>query len=112
MKSKRDLKKQIRYICGDLVGECMLISEICPAEKDEAISKLIVKLAVLQESTLKKVNFSFDKSPRDFENLHEYHKARKAYNREAYTALHNQFNEQLKEIVHEMNDIAGLAKEA
>lgn len=110
MKSKRKLKKQIRYICGDLVGECLLIGEICPEDKQDAIAQLIVDLAVLQEKTLSHCSFNFDKSVRDFASEHEYKKAKSEYIRKAYVALHEQFNTRLNELVHDMNRIAGLAK--
>lgn len=110
MQSKRTLKKQIRYICGDLVGECLIISEICPADKVEEVSRLIVDLAVLQESTIAKTNFSFDKSPRDFASEHEYRLAKSKYVRAAFSTLHKQFNASLSDAVHRMNQIAGLAK--
>lgn len=111
MQSKRDLKKQIRYICGDLVGECLLIAELCPEDKLQDVNQLIVDLAVLQETTVGHANFSFDKSPKDFPSAHEYRKAKSAYCRQAYTTLHKQFNATLSEYVHRMNQIAGLAKE-
>lgn len=110
MQSKRDLKKQIRYICGDLVGECLLIGEVCPEEKLEDLNRLIIDLAVLQETTVSHTNFSYDKSPKDFPTLHDYKKARSAYYREAFTTLHKQFNTALSDCVHRMNEIAGLAK--
>lgn len=110
MQSKRDLKKQIRYICGDLVGECLLIGEICPEEKLGELNQLIVDIAVLQETTIANTNFSFDKSAKDFASAHEYKAARSAYFREAFTTLHKQFNVALSDAVHRMNDIAGLAK--
>ncbi len=111
MKSKRDLKKQIKYVCGDLVGECLLIGEIVPADKQDEAGQLVIDIAVLQESTLDKVSFSFDKSQRDFANRHEYLKARSAYYRAAFGKLHEEFNSALSEIVHRMNQLAGLAKE-
>lgn len=110
MQSKRDLKKQIRYICGDLVGECLLIGEVCPEEKLEDLNKLIVEIAVLQETTISHTNFSFDKSAKDFPSAHEYQKAKSAYYRQAYATLHKQFNATLSDCVHRMNQIAGLAK--
>ena len=110
MKSKRKLKKQIRYICGDLVGECLLIGEICPDEKQDDLAQLIVNLAVLQEKTLSHCTFNFDKSVRDFGSEREYKKAKSEYVRKAYAALHEQFNARLSELVHDMNQIAGLAK--
>lgn len=112
MQSKRDLKKQIRYICGDLVGECLLIGEVCEEEKLDDLNQLIVDLAVLQEGTIAKTNFCFDKSRKEFASAHEYRKARTKYVHEAYRTLHKQFNESLKDAVHRMNEIAGLAKDA
>lgn len=111
MQSKRDLKKQIRYICGDLVGECLLIGEICPEEKLGELNQLIVDLAVIQESTISKTNFSYDKSSKDFPSAYAYKQARSAYYRDAYRTLHKQFNIALSDAVHRMNAIAGLAKE-
>lgn len=111
MQSKRDLKKQIRYICGDLVGECLLIGEICPEDKQNELGQLIVDLAVLQENTLSHCNFSYDKTSRDFATPAEYRRAKSAYYRSAYAALHQKFNARLSELVHKMNQIAGLAKD-
>ena len=110
MNSKRDLKKQIRLICGDLVGECLLMGEVCPEEKQGEVGQLVIDLAVLQESTIEKISFNFDKSVRDFATRHDYLKARSAYNRSAYATLREQFNTRLNEIVHRMNEVAGLAK--
>lgn len=110
MQSKRTLKKQIRYICGDLVGECLLIGEICPAEKLNDLNQLIVDLAVLQESTIAKTNFCFDKCARDFGSEAEYRRAKSKYVRAAFATLHKQFNASLSDAVHRMNQIAGLAK--
>lgn len=110
MASKRDLKKQIRYICGDLVGECLLIGEVCPEDKLEQVNKLIVEIAVLQETTLAHVNFSYDKTAKDFDSVHDYKKAKSAYYRNAFETLRKQFNANLSDCVHRMNEIAGLAK--
>lgn len=112
MQSKRDFKKQIRYICGDLVGECLLLGEVCPDEKLDEVSQLIVELAVLQESTISKASIAFDKAVKEFPSRKEYNKARNAYFRTAFTALNKQFNEALQDCVHRMNVVAGLAKDA
>lgn len=112
MQSKRTLKKQVRYICGDLVGECLLLGEVCPEEKLDEVNQLIVDLAVLQEGTIAKASIAFDKAVKEFPNRKEYNKARNAYYRAAFTALHKQFNETLNECVHRMNVVAGLSKDA
>lgn len=111
MQSKRDLKKQIRYICGDLVGECLIIAEICPEEKLGEVNQLIVDLAVLQETTISHCNFSYDKTPKDFASVAEYKKAKSKYFHDAFRTLHKQFNLALNDAVHRMNAIAGLAKQ-
>ena len=111
MQSKRDLKKQIRHICGDLAGECLLISEICPEEKLDEVNQLIIDLAVLQERTIARVSFSFDRSANEFDSKQAYEKARGKYYRAAFGKLHEQFNKELADCVNRMNDIAGLAKE-
>lgn len=112
MKSKRDLKKQIRYICGDMVGECMLIGEISAPEKQDEVAQLIVDIAVLQESTISKISFSFDKGHGDFADAKAYRHARGKYYRAAFSKLHDDFNTSLRELVHRMNELAGLAKQA
>lgn len=111
MQSKRDLKKQIRYICGDLVGECLLIGEICPEDRQQDLDQLIIDLAVLQEKTIARISFSFDKSANEFDSKQAYEQARGKYYRAAFNKLHEQFNRDLADCVHRMNDIAGLAKE-
>lgn len=110
MKSKRKLKKQIGYMCGALVNECLIVSEICTEEKQDELARLVVDLAVLLEETRSHCSFNFDKSVRDFGSKYEYNKARREYFRKAYVALHNQFNARLNELVHVLNRIAGLAK--
>ena len=112
MQSKRDLKKQIRYICSELVGECLLLGEVCPEEKLDEINQLIVDIAILQEGTIAKASIAFDKSAKEFPNRQEYKKARNAYYRKAFTALHKQFNDTLSDCVHRLNQVAGLAKDA
>lgn len=110
MQSKRDLKKQIRYLCGDLVGECLLLGEICPEEKLGEVNQLIVDIAVLQETTISHANFSYDKSRKEFASLAEYKKAKSKYYHEAYTTLHKQFNTAIADAIHRLNTLAGLAK--
>lgn len=110
MISKRNLKKQIKYICGNLVGECMMLDVILPEEKHDELAQLVVDTALLQEKTLAQCTFSFDKSARDFASVHAYNQAKSKYVREAFNTLHKQFNSRLAELVHELNRIAGRSK--
>ena len=110
MKSKRDLKKQVRYACCDIVSELLLLGEVVPEEKQDQVAQLVVETAVLQEQTIKHISFGFDKTKREFANEADFRKARGAYNRQAFGALRKEFNEQLGKIVSSLNEIAGLGK--
>lgn len=103
MSNKRSLKKNIRYICGDVAAECITSSYLIPGVNKEILNSAVIKTAGLQTSSLSGANVAFDKTPSSFDNIAEYRKARKAYYSAAYKALIEKFNKQLQEIVKEMN---------
>ena len=103
MANKRSLKKQIHYICGDVAGEALMAKLIVPGVDKEAMNEVIIKVADLQTTGLARVNISFDKSPKDFDNISAYRKARAAYYKQAYKKLSEAFNNQLLAIVKDMN---------
>lgn len=105
MANKRNLKKQVRYICGDLAGECIFARKAFPSVDPEAANNIVIEIAGLQESTIEKASFSFDKCVRDFENRQAYNKARNAYYSAAYKTLTDEFNASVKEIVKKMNSL-------
>ena len=103
MASKRQLKKQIQIICGDVAGECLVARDLIPGFDYDKMTALIIEAATLQEATLRRVDFSFDHSRKDFPNKKEYNKAAKAYHKVAYKALSDEFNAKVAEIVKKMN---------
>lgn len=103
MANKRNLKKQIRYICGDIAGECLLAKTLIPGVNKEAMTDVIVKAAELQNTALCRTNISFDKSPKDFASKAEYRAARVHYFNQAFKKLSENFNNQVLSIVKEMN---------
>lgn len=104
MANKRRLKKEIAYICGDAASQCILAGELFEKADRDALSQSIIKLAMLQGKTMRLVNISFDKAPRDFETIADYHRGRHEYFRTAYTKLREKFNTELRGILHEMNE--------
>lgn len=112
MANKRILKKQIQYVCGDIAAECLFASEYIPGIDAQKMEQVVCKVALLQQKTITKSNFSFDKAPRDFENKAEYNKARRAYYAEAYNSLKQSFNNEILEIVKEMNSLLPQAQRA
>lgn len=101
--NKRDLKKEIRYICGDLAGECIMMRELMPDVDAETANNLVIEIAGLQVSTLRKVSFSFDKAACDFENAQAYRKAKHAYYASAYKKLAEEFNAGVAAVLKKMN---------
>lgn len=103
MANKRSLKKQIRYICGDIAGESLLAKTLIPGVDKDAMAAVIIKAAELQTTALCRTNISFDKAPKDFENQADYRAARGKYYRQAFKKLSESFNNQVMEVVKDMN---------
>lgn len=101
--SKRDLKKQIYYTCGDVAAECLLARYCVEGIDPDAMNKVIFQIADLQSKTIEHCSVSFDHVPSDFDNMHSYRKALKAFRRKAYTKLLDEFHNELQGIVKEMN---------
>lgn len=102
MANKRDLKKQIRYACGDAAAEILIALEVENLNRD-AVAAIVGKIAELQVNSLKNATFAFDKSPRDFDNRNAYNKARREYTHTAYARLRQQFMAGLQDVVKDMN---------
>ncbi len=103
MANKRILKKQIKYICGDIAGECIMACKFIHGIDIAKMEDIVFKIAALQETSLVRVTFGYDKVIADFESAHEYKVARSKYFAEAYRTLINDFNNSIAEIVKEMN---------
>lgn len=103
MANKRQLKKRVRYTCGDLAAELLMASHVLKGFDRQEVAKIIDEIARLQEGTLSHASFSFDKNHASFENAAEYNKARSAYYRAAYKKLSDEFNAKVAEIVKMMN---------
>lgn len=103
MASKRILKKQVKYICGDVALECAFALQTIPNIDKQIISDTITDVARLQTETLSKISFAFDKAALDYENKSSYNKEKSDYYRQAFTRLRVEFNEHLLKIVEKMN---------
>ncbi|MBD5380172.1 MAG: hypothetical protein HDR74_09915 [Bacteroides sp.] len=101
--NRRTLKKNIRYICGDVVSQCLFATHCLPGAKQDEFNDVILKTARLQTTSLRRTSVTFDKAPKDFETKAKYNKARREYYSKAFKSLETDFNKQLQEIVGEMN---------
>lgn len=103
--NKRQLKKQIHGLCGGLACDCVIATIDTSCEAKDKTADLIVRAAHAQSSALSKVSVSFDKAPRDFDNLHEYRKQRSKYFKKALGTLSNELNNEVISIVNEINEM-------
>ena len=104
MANKRILKKQIKYICGDIAGECIMSRYLIPGIDAEKMESIVLEVATLQAATLKRVTFDFDKCKKDFATDKDYNTARNKYFATAYKTLSEDFNASIKAIVKSMNE--------
>lgn len=105
MANKRDLKKRIKLICGELASDTLLASTFfCDKVDTNKLNLLINEIAALQEDTLAFATFSFDRTPRDFDSLADYHKERRKYFAVAYKKLDKDFIDRAVEIVNQLNE--------
>ncbi|MDO5395612.1 MAG: hypothetical protein Q4F07_06580 [Bacteroidales bacterium] len=103
MANKRQLKKNVRYTCGDLAAEILIASHVYKGFDRKEVVRIVSEIASLQEGTLKHISFSFDKSRASFESASAYNAAKAAYYRTAYKKLMAEFNEKVAAIVKDMN---------
>ena len=103
MASKRLLKKQVKYACGDLAAECILAIHFVDGINVEKMQDVVFQIASLQTLVLEKVSFSYDKVKSDFETAHEYSVAKTKYFKHAYSTLRADFDKRVQEIVKSMN---------
>lgn len=113
MANLRDIKKEIKYVCGDLAAECMVAASFIKGADVKKLDELVFKIADLQNTALQNVKFSFDKDPYSYESGRAYHNARASYFKAAFKSFREKFYGHVNEIVHEMNgSLPKPAKEA
>ncbi len=93
MANKRQLKKRISYVCGEIASEILLAYYIVKDIDRAAVDKIVCDVAELQADTIARVSFSFDKVAKDFTDRKAYNAARAKYNAQAYGKLRAEFAE-------------------
>ena len=103
MSTKRQLKKFVRNTCGALAAEIILARAAFPSINRKDVHDIVAEIAGLQCTTLAKAGISYDKTPRDFESMHEYRKDRRKYFATAFSHLAEDFDKDVEAIVKKMN---------
>ncbi len=75
MANKRMLKKEINYIAGELLAECLFNKYYVPGIDNDKIDELMGKIIGIQDDFLRRVNANGDKAPK---KVKEYYKKLRA----------------------------------
>ncbi len=103
MANKRQLKKSIAAVCGELASEILLAYYMTDSVDRATVDSIVCDIAELQSEALSNATFAYDKVSKDFANRAEYNKARHQYNVKAYAKLREDFNTKALAIVKAMN---------
>lgn len=104
MANKRQLKKYIRYVSGDIASEILVASAFDSRIDRAKVEEIIRAIAKAQTQALDHCSFSFDRAVKDFETPAAYRKARHAYNKMAFDKVGTEFRQAVEAIVKEMNE--------
>ncbi len=88
MANKRDLKKAINYVTGELLSECLCNKYLIPGTDVEKVDALMGKIIGIQDDFLCRIGANADKDS----------KAVKAY----YRKLRTDFDQAIDEVMDEM----------
>ena len=80
-------------------------------DQDEKWGELVVDIALIQQSALRKVSAAFDKAPKSFANPRDYRKERCAFARSVVKGIDNYMRGELGEVAQKMNQLTGKAKD-
>ncbi|MDE6323203.1 MAG: hypothetical protein K2L46_05055 [Paramuribaculum sp.] len=105
MASKRDIKKRIHFVCGELAMNCIFAIDFIDSIDREKMDDIIMEIASLQRNSIKRLSFSFDRNASDFASGAEYRKSLNEYKKLAIKSLSNEFNQKIAEIVKKMNSL-------
>lgn len=64
MANKRTLKKEINYIAGELLAECLFNKYYVPGVDTDKLDELVGKIANIQDDFLCRVSANGDKDPK------------------------------------------------
>lgn len=111
MATKRDLKKYMKNMSDNLVGETIFILNYYDNIDEEKANSVIEKILILATEKIDDVSVAFDKTCKiSFGgDRRAYKKEHAAYYRQCYKKLADDFNDGIGEILKDMNHL--LSKE-
>lgn len=105
MTNRREFKKHVKYVCGDIAAECIIAKYYIKGIDVNKMDEIVIRLATLQETMLSRSNVNFDKTPKTFASFADYKKNRKKFMSKAFESLNVIFDKEILDIVKEMNKL-------
>lgn len=103
MGNLRRLKKNIKCLCGDIASECIISGMFINGADEKKLEDVVYKAAKLQTQSIRKASVSFPKTPKDFQNRHEYRKEKRKYFKTSVSALDSLFFKEADGLIAELN---------
>ena len=101
--NKRDFKKYVESVgdsaCASMVDVYESVENVDKAKVADAVEKVIGAVAAAKSNA----DITFDKGVKAFNSLQEYSKAKKAFFRQLFNKIYEDFYKQLDEAVKEFN---------
>ena len=102
--NKRQLKKRISAIATEVVESVLPAAVYSGAITDEKAEEYILKISQLNAEAHSRMAIAFDKSPKEFESMAQYHKSRAQYYRNAYKKLSERFEAGINAILKDIHE--------
>lgn len=88
MASRRNLKKEISYVIGDLFTECLIYKELVPGTDKAAADDLMVELLKIDNEFTQRINHTEPGNAKAF-----------------YRTFYKDFNESITNVVDKLNKL-------
>lgn len=88
MASRRDLKRDISYVIGDIFTECLIYKELVPGTDKDAAEKLIVDLLRIDNEFITRISHTEPGKAKDY-----------------YRALIKDFQKEISEVIDKLTKL-------
>lgn len=88
MASRRDLKRDISYVIGDIFTECLIYKELVPGTNKDAAEKLIVDLLRIDNEFITRISHTEPGKAKDY-----------------YRALIKDFQKEISEVIDKLTKL-------
>ena len=101
--NKRDFKKYVESVGDSALASMVDVSETVESVDKAKVANAVEKVISAVAAAKTNADITFDKGVKAFNNLAEYSKAKKAFFKQLFTKIYDDFYKDLDEAVKEFN---------